>query len=560
MLLFAGPGRSRHAARCRSRLAGIVAVTAAAAILAGCAGSAASSPGGNSSSDTLTVVTPDTDVVWALDNGFGGLEAEANTQATLLRKPYEKSATGNALQQNVYKFEPYLASGYTISNHGLTYTFHLRDAVSAAGNHLTAEDVLWSYERKFHTSTSVSPGVSAPEITDPGKQFKIINTHTISITITQAGYGVTLLALLSDLTSQIYDATLLKKHVTKSDPYAVKWSATHPNYGFGPYGVKNYQSGVSVLLTANPHWILGAPKIKNILMKIIPDAGTRANAVKGGEADLAEDVQPSDLVTLAKGAGTKIATVDDPNAFMEMPLLANKAPFDNTAVRQAMGWAVPYQEIIQNVYKGLAVRKGPGFLLTNTPGYDGSGLTPFAYNPAKAKRMLAAAGYPHGVSFTLDVSTAEPDMEQAAVQIQTYAKRAGFNITIDQVPAAAFATGRTNKTFQAFLLRDYAITLTPGYELLVYTAPDGGNNLAAWYNKSFYASLAKANAATNPLSAQAGKLWNAAERIYINDAPILFIAQIQPDVAMRSDVDGFAWRSDNWIDFSNLYFAKQAAR
>jgi peptide/nickel transport system substrate-binding protein len=553
---FRVPGSARFAARRRPRVISLAAVTVAAAVLAGCAGSNNSGSGGSGSSDTLTVVTPDTAIVWALDNGFGGLEAEANTQATLLRKPYEKSATGNSLQQNVNQFDPYLASGYTVSNHGLTYTFHLRDAISAAGNHLTSEDVLWSYERKFHTPTSVSPGVSAPEITDPARQFKIIDKHTISITVAQAGYGLTLLALLSDLTSQIYDSTMLKQHATASDPYAVKWSATHPNYGFGPYEVKNYQPGVSVLLTANPHWILGAPKIKNILMKIIPDAGTRANAVQNGDADLAEDLQPADLVNLAKGPNTKIATVDNPNAFMELPLLTNKAPFSNTQVRQAMGWAVPYQQIIQNVYHGLAIRKGPDFLRTDTPGYDGSGLTPFSYDPAKAKKLLAAAGYPHGLSFTLTVSAAEPDMQQAAVQIQTYAKAAGFTITINQVPASAFAAGRTDKTFQAFLLRDYAITLTPGYELLVYTAPNGGNNLAAWYNASFYAAMAKGNAAGNPLSAEAGKLWNAADRIYINDAPILFIAQIQPSVAMRSNVDGFAWRSDNWIDFSNLYFAK----
>jgi peptide/nickel transport system substrate-binding protein len=401
----------------------------------------------------------------------------------------------------------------------------------------------------------VSPAVSSPQIVDPDKQFKKIDEHTVSITVANKAYGLTLLALLSDLTSQIYDSTLLKQHVTADDPYAVKWSANNPNHGFGPYMVKSFQPGVQVVLTANPNFVLGAPKIKNISIKIIADAGTRANAVRNGDADLAQALQPADLVSLRTASGAKIAEVDNPNAFIMMPLVTNKAPFDNSLVRQALAWAIPYQQIIDNVYHGLAVRHGPGFLRSDTPGYDGSGFTDFAFDPAKAKQLLAQAGFPSGVPFTLKVSAAEPDMREAAIQIQTFAKQAGFDVTIDQVPASAFGAGRTNKTFQAFILRDYAITLTPPYELLVYTAKGGGNNLADWRDDRFYAALDTGNAAADPLSADAGKLWNAAERYLINEAPIPFIAQIQPSVAMRSNVQGYAWRSDNFVDYYNLSFS-----
>jgi peptide/nickel transport system substrate-binding protein len=508
-----------------------------------------------SSSKVLTIVTPDTSVTFAIDAGFGGLEISDNLQATLLRKPYVKSKTTGTDEQVENKFEPYLASGYTVSRNGLTYTFKLRNAISAAGNPLTAEDVLWSYQRKFNTPTSVSPGVSAPVITDPDKQFKIINTHTISITIARKSYGVTLLALLSDLTSQIYDANLLKGHATASDPYAVKWSETNPNYGFGPYEVSNYQPGVQATLTANPHFVLGPAPIKTIVVKIIPDAGTRANLVKTGAAQLAEDLDPADLISLKDGSGTKIGEVDDPNEYLEIPLLTNKAPFNNTIVRQAFAYAVPYQQIIKNVYQGLAVRHGPSFLLSNWPGYSGTGFTDFTYDPVKAKAMLAQAGFPKGVSFALSVSAAAPDDQEAAIQIQTFAKAAGFNVTINQLPASAVATGRDNHSFQAFLVDDYAITLTPVYELGVYTAKDGGNNLAAWYDPAFYAAVAKANTAPNAFSNEAGTLYNAAERIFINQAPMIFVAQIQPSVGMSSDLDGYAWRSDDFIDYYNLSFA-----
>jgi peptide/nickel transport system substrate-binding protein len=532
-------------------------VTVGALALTACGGGAANSSTKNSSADTLVVVTPDTSLIWTKDfRGFGGDEALNNTGATLLRKPYVKSSKSDSYQQDVNKFEPYLASGYSVSPDGLTYTFKLRDAISAAGNHLTADDVIWSYQRKFGTATSPTPGVSAPVIVAPDKQFKKIDANTVSITIAQKGYGLTLLALLSDVTAQIYDSTLLKQHVTSTDPYAVNWSENNPNFGFGPYMEKSYQPGVQALLTANERFVLGPPKIKNILFKIIPDAGTRANAVRNGDANLAEGVLPADLVNLKNGTNTKIASVDSPNARVTLPLLTNKAPFNSALVRQAFAWAVPYQQIIDNVYHGLALRTGPGLLRSDAPGYDGSGLTNFSFDPGKAKALLAQAGVPDGVSFALTVSAAEPDMQQAAIQIQTFAKQAGFKVTINQLPAAAFATGREAHTFQAFISRDSSFVLTPSYELAVYTSPSGGNNLADWKDPQFQAALAAGNAAADPLSAEAGKLWNTAERILVNQAPIVFVAQIQPGVAMRSNVQGYTWRSDQDIDFYNMSLGK----
>lgn len=532
----------------------VLSAAAAASALAldacGSGGAAAKAP-----SDTLVVVTPDTSLVWTKDfRGFGGDEALNNTGATLLRKPYVKSTASDSYEQDVNKFTPYLASAYTISSDRLTYTFTLRDAISAAGNHLTVDDVLWSYQRKFATPTSPTPGVSAPVITDPAKQFKKIDAHTFTITIARKGYGLTLLALLSDVTAQIYDSTLLKQHVSGSDPYAVAWSENNPNFGFGPYTVKSYQPGVQTVLTVNEKFVLGPPPIKNLILKVIPDAGTRANAVRNGDADVAEAVLPADLVTLKKGAGTKIATVDNPNARVTLPLVTNKAPFNNTLVRQAFAWAVPYQQIIDNVYHGLAVRQGPGLLRQDAPGYDGSGLTDFSFDPTKAKQLLAQAGKPGGVAFTMTVGISEPDMQEAAIQIQTFAKQAGFNVTIDKVPAAQMATGRDAHSFQSFITRDSAFVLTPSYELAVYTSPTGGNNIADWNDARFQAALAAGNAADDPFSPTAGKLWNAAEQMLVNDAPIIFAAQIQPGVAMRSTVHGYAWRSDQTIDFSNMSF------
>jgi peptide/nickel transport system substrate-binding protein len=527
--------------------------------LAGCGSSPNASGGGggggSGGSSSIVVVTPDTSWTWSLDNGFGGLEPSMNVVgATLVRNPYAATGKNGVLAQNVSAYEPYLAKSWTVSKDSKVITFHLSDAVSEQGNPITSDDVIWSWERRFKSPTSISPSIQAPQITST-TQFHKIDEKTFTVTLAQPGYLSTFFGLIANVTAYIYDAKYLEAHTTPSDPYAVKFTTTHPNYGFGPYSVTNYQPGVSATLTANSNFVLGAPKVKTIIYKIVPDEGTRVNLLDSGAADVALDLAPSDLVNLQKGEGTAILSAPDPNSYMEMPLLANKAPFNNALVRQAMEYAIPYDKIIQNVFHGLAFRKSPAFLRSDAPGYDSAGFTDFAYNPAKAKGLLAQAGVSAPVSYTLTVSAAEPDMQEAAVQIQTYAKAAGFNITIDQVPASAFGQGRTNHTFQAFLLLDYSITLTPSYELNVYTAknPDNspaGNNLGAWVDPSFYAAKAKADALADPYTPAAGKLWNAAEQIFINQAPIAFIAQIQPTTGFRTDVKGITWRSDQWIDWS----------
>ncbi len=80
-----------------------------------------------------TIVTPDTSIVWAIDNGFGGYEPAKNLQATLLRKHLRRQRPGPRVHNGRLHVRPYLAKSYDVSADGLTYTFHLSDAVSAPG-------------------------------------------------------------------------------------------------------------------------------------------------------------------------------------------------------------------------------------------------------------------------------------------------------------------------------------------------------------------------------------------------------------------------------------------
>lgn len=551
--------RPRRAAGSRLTRRLLVASTAVLALttLAACAPAASSSNGGASGGKTVTIVQPDNNMGWSLDFTFSGMEQSVNTQATLLKKPYVDTSQAGVQAQDLATFNPYLASSMDVSADGLTYTFHLRDVVSAHGNHLTAEDVRWSWERKYNTATSVAYSAAGPVWQAPDKMIKVIDDKTVSFTLSDAGYGTEFQALLSDVLGEVYDSTWLLQNATPSDPYGVQFSAKNPNFGFGPYEVTTWDPATGATLTARKDTGLPiVPDVSTVIVRIVPDSGARVTAVQTGSADIAENVDPAALAAAAGTAGVTVPTVDNSNQYVMMPLVTNKAPFDNELVRQAMAYAVPYDQIIQNVFHGRAVRNGSGFLDRKAPGYSGAGLPDYAYDPAKAKALLAQAGVSTPVKFSLAVSASDADLTNAAIQIQSAAADAGFEVTIDKQNQSQFNAQRVDHSGQSFILRDYAITMSPGYELNVYNAIGGSNNFADWNSQTFQDLKLAGYAFPNAFSPEAGAAWNKAEAYWINASPIVFIGQSQPPILLKDKVTGYAIRSDQWMDYSNLKVAQ----
>jgi peptide/nickel transport system substrate-binding protein len=538
----------------RRRLrAGLVAALAAVT-LAACAGEGgapAAESGGTI--DQLVVTTSSQTLDFSADTGVNGginkAEVLLNTQGFLLQNrndPLDSDPT--AFQQNVFEFEGQLADSWEASADGLTYTFRLKQGIlSQAGNELTADDVLWSYERKFGTPTSTAISVMRNIVTDPKTQFAKVDKYTFTITIPNASLGFTLLSILANSTAQIYDSTLLKQHVTPDDPYAVKWSGTNPKYGFGPYMVESVTPNEETVLVANPNWTISELSVQRIVYRIVQDPATRANAVMLGDADIAEQLRPTDQESLSSADNVKLYTVNS-NEMSIMPLVVNKAPFDNVLVRQAMAYAIPYERIISDVYGGRATRRH-SMLPADQPGYVGSDLTSYDTDVAKAKELLAQAGYPNGVAFTLTIAAGTPDVEDTAVQIQTAAAEAGFTVNIETLPTPAFAEARSKGSMQAFLQRDYSVVMAPLYELSVWTQPNSTINWAKWEDPAYYSALSSATEIPDPLSSAAGARWNAAEQVLTEQLPWVFVAGLQPSQAISSSIAGYGWRSDNVLNF-----------
>jgi peptide/nickel transport system substrate-binding protein len=211
---------------------------------------------------------------------------------------------------------------------------------------------------------------------------------------------------------------------------------------------------------------------------------------------------------------------------------------------------MPYQQIIDSVYAGTRAQLSVGMLLPDAPGYDGSGLPAYTYDPKKAKALLAEAGHKDGVKFKLTTSNAVPDVQAAAVLVQSFAKDAGFTIEIENLPPAAYASAQMTHNWDAFMWRDYAITLSPYYQLWLFFKLPPSPNASGWAPQPYHDILKRGIDAGDPFSPAAGKIWNEAQRYYLDEMPMLFVVRLQPLNAFRAGVKNFAWRSDNLIDFA----------
>ncbi|WP_159501230.1 ABC transporter substrate-binding protein [Microbacterium sp. 18062] len=534
----------------RTRTAGVSAVLTASLVLAACSGG-----GGDESASgaAVTIVTAAQTQSFANDwsgTGYEAAEYFMNTGATLIRNPYVEGSDGLAAHQDLYDFEPLLAESYEASDDGLTYTFHLDpDALSTAGNSLDADDVLFSMERKFLAPTAFVEFISSPIITS-ADQFEKIDDMTVAVTVAEPGYGFTLLSLLANWMYAVYDSDVLLEHATDDDPWAVEWSASNHNWGFGAYEVTDYTAGEQIVFEANPGFVGGEPAVTRVVQRVVADAGQRANLLGNGDADIATQLRPADQQTIEEDGTGQIFDVHS-NAMVYVPLTTTLAPFDDVAVRQALSHAIPYEAIFEDVYRGR-MSALTGILDSTAPGYVGDGLEPWTYDPDTAKEILEDAGYTEPVAFTLTVNNSYPDLQETAVQIQSAAADAGFDVTIDTVNNATFQEGLASKTFQASMGRDYAIVQSPPYVLGLFYTPGSVINWPDWDDAEFNQALVDGNAAGDPLSDEAGLHWNQAQLRIQEDVPTIWFGSVQPLNAFANQLDGYVFRTDNVIDYSQL--------
>lgn len=527
----------------------------AVVLLSACTGTPAESASGSEGSGgtELVVVSNYVPKSFAVDR-IATSDVFVNTHATLIKPVTVADESSGQSRQSLTEYEGVLAQSYDVSEDGLTYTFDLRDGVvGSSGAPLDADDVIFSFQRKFNGAGSVLAASFAPELTDPGAQITKVDDSTVAFTVARPGEGAMLLSVLSYIPGSIYDKDVLEAHATPEDPFAMEWTAgldpAAGNFGFGAYRV-SAASDTGYTLEANPDYALGEPEVKKVTYRKVAEGSTRASALQSGDADIAEGLKPFDAEGIQESGAGNAFTFDSMNNILTMDLIVTHAPFDNVAVRKALSYAIPYDKVKSDVYFDRAIDTR-GRLDSLAPGYVGDGIEANVYDPEKAKALLTEAGFPDGVKFTLTLSDSQADAEDAAVQIRSAAAAGGFDIAIDKRTSAAFQADSPKGVFDATLVAKSATNASQAYQLQALYQ-DAPFNWSRWIDPTYLAMVGATLDNPDQSSPEVHQALNEAEQYLVAQQPSIWITRPQPTIAYATGISGVVQRLDPNLDLSTL--------
>lgn len=280
------------------------------------------------------------------------------------------------------KIEPSLAKSWEISEDGKTYTFHLRQGVLFSdGTALTANQV----KRNFDAVLQNAKRHDWLELIAEMKQVEVVDEHTIKIEFNNPYYPV-----LQEL-SLIRPLRILGDAGFPEDGSTAE--QIKAPIGTGPWVLKAYKKDEYALFVPNEHYWGTKPKLKQVKVKVIPDAQARVMALQKGDIDLifgSGQLSPDSFKSL-QDSGNYQTAISSSVSTRVLAIHSNKGATADLRVRQALEHALNKQLLIDHVFYGIE-RKADTLFAPELP-YSNVALPPYDYDMEKAKQLLDDAGW-----------------------------------------------------------------------------------------------------------------------------------------------------------------------
>lgn len=369
--------------------------------LSGCGGSSGA-PSGGSGEKTITFANT-TDV-----SSLDPRNANSTAMATILAHLYN----GLLKTDEKGKVIPDLAESYKQIS-PTEWEFTLKKGVTFQdGTPLTADDVKYTIDT----------------IADPSKNFKLKADFSFMKAEVKDPEHVII------RTDMPYASFPLRLTYVKIIPKAYVEKVGDAEFakkpiGTGPYQFVEWDKGDRLVMKAYDQYFEGAPKVKKVVFRVIPESAARIAALESGEADIAATIPTSEIQRLKGEKG--ITVVGGPTTRVVYIGINAKdcAPLQNEKVRQALNYAVDKDAVIKGVLDGYATK----IATISTPEYEGydPSVKPYEYDPDKAKQLLAEAGYPNG--FSVDFSATNATVNGTDVVQAVAAQLAKVGITCNVI-------------------------------------------------------------------------------------------------------------------------------
>ncbi|MCY9278442.1 ABC transporter substrate-binding protein [Bacillus haynesii] len=429
-----------------------------------------------------------------------------------------------------------LAVKWDASDDGMTYTLELRKGVKFHdGTDFNAEAVKYNFERWMNGDEEKFPyyGMFGGYKKDEGhviKDIKVLDDHKIQFILKRP--QAPFLKNLAMTSFGIASPAAIKKYGEKFREHPV---------GTGPYKFVEWKPNDRIVLEKNEdYWDQSKPKLQKIIFRAIPENSARLNALKTGEIDLMDGVNPSDIESIKADANLK--TFERPSMNVGyLGMTTTRKPFDNKLVRQALNHAVDKQAIIDSFYGGLAESaKNP--LPPSLEGYNDQ-VKEYPYDLKKAKELLKEAGYPDGFKMKLWAMPVPrpymPDGMKIAEVIQSSFEKIGVKAEIVTYDWATYLDKVSKGEADAFLMGWTGDNGDP--DNFIYTLLDkdniGGNNYTYFSNDELHDILIEAQ--SDPDQKKRNKLYQDAQELLHEESPWVPLVHSTPILAGSKDIDGY---------------------
>lgn len=361
-------------------------------------------------------------------------------------------------------YGPGLADYWEISPDGLVYTFHLnQDATWHDGTPFTSADVQLSFDAQ---ATPETGSAYTGSFTETVASYQAVDDYTFEMTLNAPLAPVVAIG-------NSY-CPIMPAHIWQDVPFA-EWAqdpgsnGTDPSrvIGTGPFMFGEWVQGESLTLNKNENYYLGAPNIDQIVFRVYPDVSSAVEALRAGEIDAFENVDPADVESLEGEPDLTVAIYDTLSfSFYGYNLDPEKTPlFQQREVRQALFYALDRQSIVDNIQLGMAeVAHGTQPVLS--PAYAPDQInTIYNYDPDKANQLLDEAGWTLGedgvrvnadglrLAFEVMYSAGSPATDQMVAYIQDAWRAIGVEMTPNAVDFSTVLVPTITETY------DYEIAL-----------------------------------------------------------------------------------------------------
>ncbi len=408
------------------------------------------------------------------------------------------------------EIQPWLATSWKIIDE-LTWEFKLRRGVKFHNGYpFTAHDVKFNFERVLNPDQKSPQRPKHISI----KSVEVIDDYTFRLH-THKPYPVML--------ERLANFQMISEKYTKEKGDA--YIALNP-VGTGPYKFVSWKKGQELVVEANENYWRGAPPVKTLVWRTIPETATQIAELLAGGVDFIESVPPDqiDLINQS-GMGRVLEVPVLPVAFIKLDGAGRGGanPFQDKRVRQAINYAANIDGYIKYIMKGRAIRIAT-WASPFAFGYDPT-IKPYPYDPEKAKKLLAEAGYPNGFEVRhVNSHQRIPGQRQFIEALQADLVKVGIRINIveytDEGPL--FTLIREGKAGPMYQM-SWGYSGTHDLDAIFYEHCTAPSFWAYWWSDETTKLIEQAR---NTLDSELRKkIYSKLQQMIKEEAPVLFMWQ-----------------------------------